>query len=139
MIVNGPGLVRAGVVSDELVDLSDVLPTLAELARTRLPQGVTIDGHSFAPILQGQKGPTREWIFSYLGYRRMLRDKRWLLEGDGRFYDCGHDRDGTGYKDVTDSTDREVIAARQRFEAILTLLHAPAKPAGPKKSQPSPK
>jgi len=139
LIVNGPGLVRAGVVSDELVDLSDVLPTLAELAGAPLPQGVTIDGRSFAPVLQGRKGRTREWIFSYLAYRRMLRDKRWLLEGDGRFYNCGNSRDGTGYKDVTDSTNPEVIAARQRFEAILTHLPAPAKPTGRKKGQANPK
>ena len=37
------------------------------------------------------------------------------------------------------STDPEVIAAKQRFEAILTHLPAPEKPIGAKNSPPSSK
>jgi hypothetical protein len=59
----------------------------------------------------------------------MLRDGRWLLEGDGRFYYCGDNRDGKGYRDVTDSDDPEVLAARKRFAAILTGLPGPQQPA----------
>jgi arylsulfatase A-like enzyme len=125
MIVNSPGRVQAGIVSDELTDLSDVLPTLADLAGADPPKGITLDGHSFAPLLEGKPFKPREWIFSYLGYERMLRDKRWLLEGDGRFFDCGNGRDGKAYKDVTDSTDPEVVAARKRFETLLADLPAP--------------
>ena len=130
MIVNCPGLVRQGVVSDDPIDFSDVLPTLAELAGADPPKDRVVDGRSFAAVLRGGKGNPREWIFSYLAYERMLRDRRWLIEGDGRFYDCGASRDGTGYKDVTDSADSEVIAARKRFAAILGNLPAPEKPAG---------
>ena len=130
MIVNCPGTVRAGVVSDELIDFSDVLPTLADLAGAVLPHGHEIDGRSFAPILRGEKCQPREWIFSYLGFTRMLRDKRWLLESNspesfGRLYDCRDSRDGTGYEDVTHSQDPEVVAARQRFEQILERLPRP--------------
>jgi arylsulfatase A len=124
MIVRGPGI-RNGVVSRDLVDFSDVLPTLAELTRAPLPQGVAIDGQSFAAELQGRPGKRRDWIFSYLGYERMLRDKRWLLEGDGTFYDCGESRDGASYRDVTAHSSPEVVAARQRFETILAKLPAP--------------
>lgn len=128
MIVNGPGQVRPAV-SDELIDLSDVLPTLAELAGAELPRNVTLDGQSFAPLLHGEKGNPRKWIFSYLAYERMLRDKRWLLEGNGKFYDCGHNRDERGYKNVTHSTDPAVVAARGRFDEILARLPAPAPPS----------
>ncbi len=128
MIVSGPGI-RKGHVSRELIDCSDVLPTIAELAGAPLPS-VPIDGHSFAWELQGKRGKPREWIFSYLAYERMLRDKRWLLEGDGKFYDCGESRDGSGYRDVSKSTDPEVAAARSRFAAILEKLPAPPPEAG---------
>jgi arylsulfatase A-like enzyme len=127
MIVNCPKRVKP-TVSDELVDLSDVLPTLAELAGAPLPEGVTIDGRSFARHLRGEPYKAREWIFSYLAYDRMLRDKRWLLEGKGTFYDCGTSRDGTNYKEVTNSDDPEVVEARKRFERILSKLPAPARP-----------
>jgi len=130
LIVRGPGL-RKGLVSRDLVDLSDVLPTLAELTGARPPAGHVLDGRSFAPQLRGEKGNPREWIFSYLAYERMLRDRRWLLEGDGKFYDCGDSRDGSGYKDVTASSDPTVKAARARFAKILEGLPAPPEDPDP--------
>jgi len=122
MIVNCPGVVKPSKPSDELVDLSDIVPTLADFAGAKPPSG--IDGQSFAPLLRGEKGPAREWIYSYLADRQILRTKRWLLEDNGpghpgRFFDCGNSRDGIGYKDVTDSTDPEVLAAKKHFKDIL--------------------
>ena len=120
-----PGTIPSGVISDELTDLSDILPTMAGFSGAQLPVGVTIDGMSLVPTLCGRSGTHREWIFSYLHDHRILRDKRWLLEGDGRFYDCGGNRDGNGYKIVTNSKDPEVIEARRRFDKILEKLPAP--------------
>ena len=42
-----------------------------------------------------------------------------------KFFDCGESRDGTGYKDVTNSTDPEVKAARARFAEILATMPEP--------------
>jgi arylsulfatase A len=125
-IVSCPGTVKSGVVSDALTDLSDVLPTLTELAGAPVSEGLVIDGYSLVPTLAGQLGEHRDWIFSYLHEMRILRSQRWLLEGDGRFFDCGDSRTGVGYKDVTDSRDPDVRASRQRFEAILRELPAPS-------------
>ena len=55
----------------------------------------------------------------------MLRDKRWLLDGDDRFFDCGEKRDEEGYVDVTDSDDPKVITAKARFKQILEKLPGP--------------
>ena len=129
-----PRPVKAIGPCDELVDLSDVLPTLMDFAGVKLPAGYVVDGRSCAPLLLGKSYKPREWIFSYLADKRMLRDKRWLLEGDGRFYDCGDSphgllaqasSGGTGYRDVTDSDDPEVVAARKRFAEILADKPAP--------------
>jgi len=124
MIVNCPGVVKNIGVREELVDLSDILPTIAELAGTEFPAGTVIDGHSYAPLLRGEPFEPREWIYSYLGDRRIVRTKRWLLEDNspddfGRLYDCGTSRDGSGYKDVTDSKDPDVLAARKLMQEIL--------------------
>jgi len=62
----------------------------------------------------------------------MLRDKRWLLEAlnpilgspRGRFYDCGAGRAGKGYRDVTQSRDAAVLAARERFDKMLKQFPA---------------
>jgi arylsulfatase A len=131
LIVSCPGIVKSGVVADDLADLSDLFPTLAEFGGAALPRDRPLDGHSLAPILTGKPGPRREWVFSYLLDKRVLRDRRWLLEGDGRFFDCGDSRAGTGYRDLTASRDPEVLAARLRFEKILQDLPAPTLPAEP--------
>ena len=130
MIVNCPGRVKPIGLSDALVDTSDVMPSLVELAGTKLPQNHKIDGKSFAPILRGEKTHVREWIFSYLADRRVLRTQRWLLENNapydfGTLYDCGTSRNGSGYKDMTDSTDPEVLKIKQQFKKILATKPVP--------------
>jgi len=52
-----------GGVRSDLIDFSDLLPTFAELAGAKLPEGVKFDGRSFALQLRGEKGKPREWIF----------------------------------------------------------------------------
>ena len=123
-IVNGPGLVKPTGECRELVDLSDVVPTICEVAGIQLPEDHVIDGVSFAPYLRGETTPLREWIYAYLGPKRVVRTKRWLLESNsmtefGRLYDCGDSRDGSGYKDVTKSSDPDVVAAREQMDEIL--------------------
>ncbi len=130
MIVGCPGVVKPMGITDALVDTSDVMPTLVELSGASLPTDHPIDGKSFVRILRGEKSNTRDWIFSYLADRRVLRTKRWLLEknapGDfGRLYDCGTSRDGSGYVDVTDSRAPEVLAVRKQFEQILADKRVP--------------
>jgi arylsulfatase A len=125
LIVRCPGRVKAGVASDALTDLSDVFPTLAELAGAPPPGGLVLDGRSLIPTLSGRADAHRDWVFSYLHEQRVLRDRRWLWE-DGRFFDCGSSRTGTGYTDVTGAQDPEVRAAREQFEKILRKLPAPS-------------
>ncbi len=130
MIVWGPGYVKPRGSVMELTDLSDIMPTLCEWAGAPLPEGRIIDGKSLVPYLEGKTETTREWIFSYIADRRILRTKRWLLEDNsplhyGRLYDCGDSRDGTGYKEVTNSDDPEVVEVKKYFNEILEKLPAP--------------
>jgi arylsulfatase A-like enzyme len=126
LLVRCPGTVKAGVVSRELTDVTDILPTLAEFAGADIPAGHKIDGVSLASTLRGETKEHRPWTFSFLQNGRILRDKRWLMadEGNGtvRFQDCGESRDGAGYKNVSGSKDPDVATARKRFEDILKNL-----------------
>lgn len=64
LIVNCPGTVPAGIVTDDLVEFSDVMPTLAHISGATLPD-VTLDGRSFWPQCRGRRGNPRQWIFQY--------------------------------------------------------------------------
>ena len=104
-----------------MIDFTDVLPTLADLANTKPPAGITIDGHSFAATLRGQKGEEREWVHTQLGNRKWVRDKRWKLMGTGELYDLANDpweehpiRSGVG--------DEPATAARARLAAVMATL-----------------
>jgi arylsulfatase A len=80
-------------VCDDLVDLSDFFPTLAEAAGTRPPPGTARDGRSFLAQLLGRPATPREWVYISHWvypdalYQAAVRSRRWKLHSDGRLYD----------------------------------------------------
>ena len=134
LVVNCPGFVQAGVVSDALVDFSDLLPTFAELAGVPPIDYCAADGHSIIPILEGRTEGIRDWIFSYMGQFRMVRTRNWMLENNsvdygGDFYYCGDECDPKQYTNVTDSQELAAIEARQAIDRIMAMLPVPGMPA----------
>ncbi|MFH2072835.1 MAG: sulfatase-like hydrolase/transferase [Actinomycetota bacterium] len=126
LIVNWPGTVPAGRTTDDLVDFSDVLPTMAALAGIEPPSG--LDGRSFAPRLLGTGGPAREWVFVYHDPERLgptdpiyfARDRRWKLYGDGNLYDVP--ADALEANPVPPGASPEADEARTRLQAVLDSL-----------------
>ena len=101
LIASCPTAIPAGVVCADLIDFSDIVPTLAEACGFSLPTDRTIDGRSFFPQLRGEAGSPREWIYCYYnprpgrkGFpeRQFVRDSRWKLYSDGRLFDVAADR-----------------------------------------------
>ena len=130
LIIDGPCIVKTRGKTGCLSDLSDIFPTLMDFAGAPLPDDRPIDGVSLKPFLTGAAEVTRPWIHSFLADRRILRTERFLLEDNspaqyGHLYDCGESRDGTGYKEVTDSEAPEVVAIKQEFDRLLEKLPAP--------------
>ena len=97
LVVRWPGTVTSGQVTDLLVDFSDFLPTLLDVAGLDVPGG--LDGRSFAGLLAGKEDyRPRDWIHIYYCPRpektrpqRFVRDQRFKLYGDGRFIDVPAD------------------------------------------------
>lgn len=100
LIAMHKGKTPKGGVCDDLVDFSDFLPTLADIATCGKLKIEGLDGHTFMPQIYGKKGNPREWIFMY--YDPMTskneskpvyfaRDKRWKLYGTGDLYDLTTD------------------------------------------------
>ncbi|MBK1880486.1 sulfatase family protein [Pelagicoccus mobilis] len=127
-IVYAPGILEPMGACYELIDFTDVIPTCVELAGGTMPEDDVFDGHSFAPLIKGESFVGREWIFSQWFGCRFLRTKDQLIDGRGRFYNCGDNRNEWvegAYQDVTSSYDERVIASRKKLELILETMPAP--------------
>ncbi|MEW4456102.1 sulfatase [Bremerella sp. JC817] len=94
MIVRWPGVTKAGSVSEQYVSSVDFFPTILEMAGVELPQQVTLDGMSFAPVLKGQtidRGAIY-WHYPHYGNQggsptAAVREGDWKLI---EFYEDGH-------------------------------------------------
>lgn len=122
LVVNCPGRVRAGKVSDALVDCTDFFATFADLAGSPLPGDRVIDGRSFAAELDGRRpaGQTRQWMFTVYAGTRAIRDHRFKLYGDGRLFDIR--ADWLEKRDLAHSQQPEVVSARKRLQPVLDGL-----------------
>jgi arylsulfatase A len=132
LIASWPGTIAADTKCDDLISFADFYPTLAQLAGAKLPEGLAIDGVSFAPQLRGAAGTPREWVFVMLGHSWYVREQGWKLNEKGELFDMK----GAPFEEkpvAADSTDPEALAARTRLQAVLAKLN----PTGGKLGDPS--
>ena len=91
LIANWPGHIQAGSRNQGLVDFSDWLPTLAEMAGAKLEY--KIDGTSFAPTLFDPRKPVaRTFAFSERsGGKAWVRTRDYKLYNNGNLFDMAKD------------------------------------------------
>nr|WP_299381105.1 sulfatase-like hydrolase/transferase [Allomuricauda sp.] len=141
-VVNGPGLVPEGVVTDALVDFTDILPTFCELADVAPNKNFKYDGKSFAPLILGKKEDSeRDHIVALGGHFAMLENDRVVSAHDYRNrvlrdknYKVFVDTTGTIYElvdlkndfyeqhNLLHSKEAVHVNALQKFEKILTQM-----------------
>ena len=130
LICEWPGTIPANRVEHSLVDSSDFLPTIMEIAGIEPPPGFEMDGRSFLPQLKGETGNPRAWIYFHFEPRspqragqkaRFIRDQRWKLYDDGSLFDLESDPDEEyPVLALHDSVDQ--AAARKRLEPIFAQM-----------------
>ncbi len=148
-IINCPGLVPQGIITEALVDFTDLLPTFCDLAGIDPDPDYTYDGYSFAPVILGEKSDTeRDWIMGFGGrfamlkndritsahiFRdRVIRDKEFKVYVDTarniyEIIDILVDPEETN--NLIDSEDPRIVKALQKFKRIVNNL--PAKDNSP--------
>ncbi|MEZ6143742.1 MAG: sulfatase [Zavarzinella sp.] len=62
LILEWPGVIKAGTRSDAIVQWTDLLPTLIEVAGGKVPD--KLDGQSFLQVILGKKSTHRDRIFA---------------------------------------------------------------------------
>lgn len=136
LIVNWPGTVPKGIVTDALVDFADFLPTLMEASGREPHSAMELDGRSFYRQLLGDAdAPTREFAFKF-GCRNggkgalpvhgyWARTHRWKLYSNGRFYDVKNDPNEKRSIELN-SASAEAIAAHEQLMRVLKRSGAEA-------------
>ncbi len=146
LIWSFPGVMREGVRSRALVELTDIAPSLLELCQLPLPEYLT--GKSLAPILTGQKPPGHHRDFVRCEYidaidlpdasvASMYYDGKYKLicyhnHGLGELYDL--EADPGEFDDLWDSPaqlDLRADLLARSFSAHMTTLYAGPARIGP--------
>jgi arylsulfatase A len=131
MIANWRGAAPAGRVLDDLIDSTDFIPTMLDVARAKRPSGFLVDGRSFLPQLRGEKGAPRESIYCWYDPRPgwdkeqyslkiFARDKRYKLYSTGDLFDVAED----ALEKTPIRPGSETPAARQARIRLRTAIEA---------------
>jgi len=127
LIVNWPaGIQKPGRVVDDLVEFTDIFPTICEVTGAKLPKNHPADGASIVPVLRNQADARKkDWIYIWYRKQVMVRNKQYsfLANQDGsKAALTRYDSPFNGRK-LKDSalTNTERILKKQ-FEATIARL-----------------
>lgn len=120
LLVRWPGRIKAGSMCDDLIDFSDLFPTLCELTGAPLPQA-EIHGRSFAPQLLGKPGHPREWVHIQHEGNRQVRNRDYQLNNRGELRRVVELWQEPAPPDENKIPEKEA-AARKSLQAVFDTL-----------------
>jgi arylsulfatase A len=134
LVASWKGHSPEGLVSNDLIDFTDFYATLAQAAGLTPGESDPIDGRSFLPQLQGEKGQPRDWVLChYQPYwgrfpgRQYVRNQSHKLYRDGGFFNVSND-----LKEANALTPEQARDAHEALQKILsTAPPAPPVQGGP--------
>ncbi len=121
LIIHAPGMTRRGA-QDALVNLSDFLPTIAQLTGVELPDNYEINGESLVPFLFGDKPSHREWLYGYKDGEQIIRGENVMRDGRGKWWDVAQTPDDLiSFKPITDweAVSHDHREERDKLESLL--------------------
>lgn len=126
MIVRWPGTTKAGSETSQYVSSVDFFPTMLQIAGIEVPENLTIDGMSFAPVLEGKELDRGAIYWHYPHYGNQggsptaaIREGDWKLI---EFYEDGHLELYNVAEDISEQHD---LAAKKTD--LVEKLHAKLK------------
>ena len=120
------GIRQPGRVVDDLVEFSDLMPTLCEVTGAELPANYPGDGSSIVPVLQDNASARKkDWIYIWYRGRVMVRNKQYSLlaktDGSGAKL-TRYKGPFDGEKLADDALSEPERAIKEHFEATLARL-----------------
>ena len=120
------GIKKPGRIVDDLVEFTDMLPTLCEVSEAALPKDHPGDGASIVSVLQNRaKARKKDWIYIWYRGRVLVRDQKYSLLANTD----GSEAKLTRYKGPFDGTQLEnsaltkgESAIKEQFEGTIARL-----------------
>ncbi len=128
LVANWPGRIASATVCRDLVDTTDLLPTICATAGVPVPAMLKIDGRSFLPQLRGEPSQSREWIYSWYSPRQGANttvkefafNHRFKLYRTGALFDLEKDPSEKYSLDTkNDKLGTNAIASVKQLQAAL--------------------
>ena len=132
-----PGTIKAGEVKADMIETTDYLPTMFDVAGIEAPDNYILDGKSFYPQLTGHNGNPRDWMFFHFepmnpriipgkedvmdAAIRYARNLDWNLYETGELYDLRSDIDEDLPIYESDDTE-EQAKARASLKPIFSQM-----------------
>lgn len=127
LIVTG-GSVRKRKVYNDLVDFTDILPTLADISQTSLPHVLTTDGISFLPLITKSEPAKRKFIFCDYDPKgrdfpaqTYIRNKQYKLYQSGAFFNFIRDEEENSPILQVDFTNEDRKNFKELNEALVIM------------------
>ena len=120
LILRGPGVPKA--VSDELVEIVDVMPTLLDMLGIPLPSGN--QGISLVPAMAGGLG--RNLIYMQASDNRMIRTKhaKYWIDGRGEEVLFDYSHDPHELRNVAQAATHKALLDEMRIALLKTVIAA---------------
>lgn len=138
LLVYWPARIARSSASSTLIDLTDLVPTMADIARVPIPTTWgTLDGKSFYDNMLGTSGNDRDWVFCHwdnnpfdgniVPPERFINDTTYKLydtvgNGSGRFYNISIDPEEINPLPQNTLTQAQKKRKKQ-FRNILDTMH----------------
>ena len=129
LVVYWKGKIANNLVVDDLINFTDIYPTIAEAAGIPLPEDNIIDGISFVPQLKGEKGTPRRWTLNHYQSYWSRHHGVWARTQDYKLY-----RDGGFFnvpKDILEEEDLSENISNERTMSIHKMLRSALTQAPP--------
>jgi arylsulfatase A-like enzyme len=118
LIIYAPGMTKQGE-QDVLVNMSDMLPTIAELVGVSIPDNHQINGESLVPFLYTDKTKHRDWIYGYKEGQQIIRGTKVMRDGFGKWWDVTNEpEDLIGFSQIA---DWDAVSSEHRAERDVLL------------------
>ena len=132
LLIYWKGTVASNKINNDLIDFTDFLPTIADIATTPVPTTYgKLDGVSFYPRLLGNSGTPRDWVFCHFDpqHKNDKPLKRFIQNVTYKLYDST----GLFYNIINDPKEKKALLSsgltadekqlKSNFQSIMNTLH----------------